>query len=77
MERPTYKCGHDVFPGMTDEQVGWQLEDMAAAMLSEYATIYDWIADVATQRCDACREAAIEAFTESVEYMDTPGPREA
>ena len=78
VNRPTHKCGHDAFAGMTTEQVGWQLEDMASAMPNaDYASINEWIADAASRRCDSCEDAALDAFTESVAHMDNTGPREA
>lgn len=75
-----HRCGHELYPGWSAVHVQEHLEDITAELPSPfypmYATAWDFIAHTLTQRCDACTEAALDAQTTALEYMDDFGPRE-
>ena len=72
----THSCGHVVFYPDDAQEMIEDIERNIASGDGYYATIWDYIADCLRQRCGDCQERRLDALTEQLSYMDTPGPRE-
>jgi hypothetical protein len=67
-ERMTYRCGHQALGSWeTDEEGIDEIAENLASNSIDYASVWDWIADVCTTRCANCHEAAFDRQTAMLE----------